>query len=206
MNVLVGRKAPFFKAKMVNPEGKICDFCLETTLDKASTKGVLLFFYPLDFTFVCPTELVELNKKISEFEDRGIVVASISVDSEYSHCAWRKTKITEGGIGEVAFKMISDLDHSISKAYDVLSANERVSLRASFYIDADGIVRHQSINDLPIGRNIDEILRVIDAFKFYEKKGEVCPVNWKSGDSGMEPTIRGVSDYMTSNYQGHDNQ
>jgi peroxiredoxin (alkyl hydroperoxide reductase subunit C) len=203
MNILIGRQAPLFTAKAVNGKNEIFDFCLESFLNKSSTKGVLLFFYPLNFTFVCPTELVKLNEYLSEFEQRGIVVCTVSVDSEYSHLAWKNKSVSEGGIGDVGFNMISDLSHEISLKYGLLSENGRVSYRGTIFIDENGLVRHVSINDLMIGRNIDEIIRIIDAFKFFEKNGDVCPANWKPGDSGMEPSLRGVQDYMTSNC--HDN-
>jgi len=198
---LIGKNAPLFNSKAVNGKNEIIDFSLELLLNKSSTRGVLLFFYPLNFTFVCPTELVKLNELLDEFEKRGISVLTISVDSEYSHLAWKEKEISEGGIGNVGFTMISDLDHSISSQYGVLTENNKVSYRATIFIDENGIIRHFSVNDLMIGRNIDEMLRIIDAYKFYEKNGEVCPVNWKQGDSGMEASTQGVKDYMmTQNY------
>ena len=199
--ILIGKNAPCFVAKAVNSKNEIIDFCLESILNKSSTKGVILFFYPLNFTFVCPTELVKLNEYIELFEKRGIMVCTISVDSEYSHLAWKNSSVSEGGIGDVSFNMISDLDHKISSAYGVLTENGKVAYRATFFIDENGIIRYLSVNDLMIGRNIDEILRVIDAFKFFEKNGDVCPVNWKNGDDGMSPTLCGVKDYMISNYE-----
>lgn len=196
---LIGKKAPIFNAKSVNGKNEIIDFSLENVLNKSSTKGVLLFFYPLNFTFVCPTELVKLNEYLEEFDKRGIVVCAISVDSQYSHLAWKQKDVCDGGIGDVNFEMISDLNKSISSSYGVLSEGG-VAYRGTFFIDEDGIIRHASLNDLMIGRNIDEILRIIDAYKFYQKNGDVCPVNWKLGEPGMEASVNGVQDYMTSRY------
>lgn len=204
MNVLVGRQAPDFTAKAVNSKGEIFDFSLEYYLSKNNIKGVLLFFYPLNFTFVCPTELVKLHHYTAEFEKRGVILAGISVDSEYSHLQWRKLELEEGGIGDLDYTLISDLSKEITNAYGVMSPNKSVALRAAFFIDGEGIVRHQTINDLPIGRNIEELLRVIDAWKYHEKHGEVCPVDWKVGSHGMKATACGVSDYMTSEYSNNE--
>jgi peroxiredoxin (alkyl hydroperoxide reductase subunit C) len=195
---IIGKSAQYFNAKAINSKNEIIDFSLESVLNKSSTKGVLLFFYPLNFTFVCPTELVKLNEDLHEFEKRGIVVCSISVDSEYAHLTWKQTDVLDGGIGNVSFNMISDLDKNISKQYNVLKNEPEISYRATVFIDENGIVRYFAINDLMIGRNIEEILRIIDAYKFYEKNGDVCPVNWKNGDHGIEATLSGVKDYMTS--------
>ena len=200
MQSLVGREAPNFQAKAINDQNEIVDVCLETILNKNSTKGVVLFFYPLNFTFVCPTELVQLNKTFNEFEKRGIVVMAISVDSKYSHLAWKNMPLTQGGVGCLNYLMVSDIKKEIGCTYGILASGNEVALRATFFIDANGIVRHQSVNDLPIGRNINEIIRIIDAYKHYEKNGEVCQANWQPGSQGFEPSQSGVCDFMTSNY------
>jgi peroxiredoxin (alkyl hydroperoxide reductase subunit C) len=197
MNTLVGKIAPEFQIEGVNHNGEFINFSLSETL-RHSKNGIVLFFYPLDFTFVCPTELVRLSQLHSEFQRRGVVVVGINTDSKFSHLAWRNQSVQEGGIGELNYTLLSDYKKNVTSQYGVLLEDRGVALRATFYIDTDGIVRHQSVNDLPMGRNIDEILRIVDAWDFHIKNGEVCPVDWKKGDSGMQPTNDGVKDYAMS--------
>jgi alkyl hydroperoxide reductase subunit AhpC len=159
----------------------------QLTLSKFRGKYVLLFFYPLDFTFVCPTEIVAFSDRIAEFEKRGCQVLGASVDSHYSHLAWIKTPRKEGGLGDLKYPLLSDLNKTISREYGVLLDDGGVALRGLFLIDREGIIRHITINDLPLGRNVDEALRVLDALQFYEKNGEVCPANWKPGAETIKP-------------------
>lgn len=192
---LITKSALDFTAPAVMAGGKIIDnFSFS---EHVKGKYAVLFFYPLDFTFVCPTELIALNNKISEFTHREVEVIGISVDSKFSHYYWQQTEIIEGGIGEISYPLVSDIKKSISRDYGVLH-DDAVALRATFIIDDKFIVRHQSINDLPLGRNIDEIIRIIDAIKHYEKHGEVCPANWKEGKAAMQASNEGVCDYLTS--------
>ncbi|GAA3959008.1 peroxiredoxin [Allohahella marinimesophila] len=196
MSVLVGKPAPDFDVPAVLGNGEIVD---NFKLSEA-TKGkyALIFFYPLDFTFVCPSELIALDKRMAQFKERGIEVISVSIDSHFTHNAWRKTAIDKGGIGEVKYTMAADMNHDICKAYDVESSGG-VAFRGAFMIDKNGIVRSQIINDLPIGRNMEEILRIFDAIEFHEENGEVCPANWKKGDKGMNASPEGVASYLTEN-------
>lgn len=195
MSVLVGRKAPEFSSPAVLASGEIVN---EFHLSKASKdKYVLLFFYPLDFTFVCPSELIALNHRIDEFKKRGVEVIGISIDSHYTHNAWRNTPTDKGGIGHVNYTLVADINHNICQAYGVEHPVAGVALRASFLIDKQGVVRAQLVNDLPLGRNIDELIRLVDAIQFNEEHGEVCPVNWHKGKSGMKPSPKGVADYLT---------
>ncbi|WP_339048750.1 peroxiredoxin [Candidatus Mesenet endosymbiont of Phosphuga atrata] len=192
---LVTRSALDFTAPAVMADGEIIDnFCFS---EQVKGKYAVLFFYPLDFTFVCPTELIALNNKISEFTHREVEVIGISVDSKFSHHHWRKAPITEGGIGKINYSLVSDIKKSISRDYEVLH-DDAIALRATFIIDDKFVVRHQSINDLPLGRNIDEIVRIIDAIKHHEEHGEVCPANWKEGKAAMQASSEGVCDYLTS--------
>ncbi|GHM58210.1 MAG: peroxidase [Candidatus Mesenet longicola] len=192
---LVTRSALDFTAPAIMADGEIIDnFCFS---EQVKGKYAVLFFYPLDFTFVCPTELIALNNKISEFTHREVEVIGISVDSKFSHHHWRKMPITEGGIGEINYSLVSDIKKSISRDYGVLY-DDAVALRATFIIDDKFVVRHQSINDLPLGRNIDEIVRIIDAIKHHEEHGEVCPANWKEGKAAMQASSEGICDYLTS--------
>lgn len=193
MAVLVGKQAPDFKASVVMQDGSVkSDFQF-----KEQTKGkmVVLFFYPLDFTFVCPTELVALNDKLAEFKQRDVEVYTVSVDSPYTHLAYKRTELKDGGIGSVNFPMISDLTRQIATDYDVLF-NNSIAFRATFIIDQNGVVRHQNVNDLPIGRNIAEILRVVDALQFHQQYGDVCPANWNKGDESIKATQDSVSKYL----------
>ncbi len=195
MSVLVGKKAPDFKAATVMPDGSIND---NFSLADYKDKYVVLFFYPLDFTFVCPTELIAFSSRIKEFEERGVQVIGCSVDSQFTHVAWRNTPVQDGGIGEVTYPLVADVKHEICKAYDVEFDTAGVAFRGSFLIDREGVVRHQVVNDLPLGRNVDEMLRMIDALQFTEKHGEVCPAGWNKGDKGMVPNREGVASYLSS--------
>jgi peroxiredoxin (alkyl hydroperoxide reductase subunit C) len=193
MGVLVGKHAPDFTVTAVMPDGSIKgDF----RLSDYQGQYVVLFFYPLDFTFVCPTELIAFSKRIKEFETRDVQVIGCSIDSQFTHIAWRNTPVDQGGIGDVTYPLIADVKHEICQAYDVEFEQAGVAFRGSFLIDRDGKVRHQVVNDLPLGRNVDEMLRMIDALQFTEKYGEVCPAGWTKGDEGMKPNAEGVAHYL----------
>ncbi|MBI5561555.1 MAG: peroxiredoxin [Deltaproteobacteria bacterium] len=193
---IVQNIAPDFTAQAVMPDGAV----KEVRLSEYKGKYVVLFFYPLDFTFVCPTEIIAMSDRIKEFESRGAAVIGVSVDSHFSHIAWRNTPRKHGGIGEVAYPLISDLDKSISRKYGVLIEKPGIALRGLFIIDKEGKLRHVTINDLPLGRNVDEVLRMIDAVQFNEKHGEVCPVNWKKGEDGMKPNQGGLEQYAKKHF------
>ncbi len=197
MGVLVGREAPDFTAPAVLGSGEI----VENYNLKEATAGKykVLFFYPLDFTFVCPSELIAFDHRLEEFTKRNVEVVGISIDSHFTHNAWRNTPVNQGGIGPVGYTMVADLTHGICKAYDVETPDGAVAFRGSFLIDKDGIVRHQVVNDLPLGRNIDEMLRMIDALQFTEEHGEVCPAGWKQGEKGMSASPDGVASYLAEN-------
>ncbi len=196
MGVLVGKPAPDFTAPAVLGSGEIVD---EFTFS-AATKGkkAVVFFYPLDFTFVCPSELLAFDHRLAEFEKRGVVVIGVSIDSHFSHNAWRNTAIEDGGIGPVKYTLVADMTHAICQAYDVESEGG-VAFRGSFLIDEEGVVRHQVVNDLPLGRNVDEMLRMVDALAFHQEFGEVCPAGWKDGDKGMTASPEGVAAYLKEN-------
>jgi len=197
MGVLVGRKAPDFTAPAVLGDGSIVDeFNFSST---TAGKPAVVFFYPLDFTFVCPSELIAFDHRLDEFKKRGVEVIGVSIDSHFTHNAWRNTPVNKGGIGPVGYALIADMTHSICKAYDVETPDGAVAFRGSFLIDKEGVVRHQVVNDLPLGRNIDEMLRMIDALQFHEEHGEVCPANWKEGEKGMKDTPDGVAEYLAEN-------
>ncbi len=193
MTTLVTQTAPDFKATAVMADNAFA----ELELSSYRGKYVILFFYPLDFTFVCPSEIVAFDRKLADFNQRGAELIGVSVDSEFSHHAWRLTALENGGIGEVGFPLVADLNKNISREYGVL-LNDSVALRGLFLIDREGIVRHALVNDLPLGRNVDEALRILDALKFTEEHGEVCPAGWNSGDDAMTPTAEGVAAYMGS--------
>ena len=196
MAVLVGKPAPDFTAPAVLADGEIVDvFNLSETI---KGKKAVIFFYPLDFTFVCPSELLAFDHRIAEFEKRGVQVIGVSIDSHFSHNAWRNTPINEGGIGPVKYPLIADITHSIAKDYDVESEGG-MAFRGSFLIDEDGLVRHQVVNDLPLGRNVDEMLRMVDALAFHQEHGEVCPAGWTEGDKGMDASPEGVAKYLSEN-------
>ena len=192
MSVLVTKEAPDFVAAAVMSDGTINE---NFKLSDLRGKYVVLFFWPMDFTFVCPTEIIAHDKRIEEFKKRNVEVVGVSIDSKHVHSAWRGTRPEKGGIGEVRFPMVADMKHEIVEAYGVVHP-DGVALRASFLIDRDGIVQHQVVNNLPIGRNIDEMLRVIDALQFTEEHGEVCPAGWQKGEDGMKETADGVSKYL----------
>ncbi len=193
-------EAPDFTAQAVMPDGSFHDLNLK---EYGKGKYTVLVFYPLDFTFVCPTELIALDDKIEEFKERDAEVIGISVDSQFSHYAWRNLPKDKGGIGELRYPLVSDLDKSISRAYGVLLEKPGIALRGLFIIDKAGILRHMTINDLPLGRNVDEMLRVLDAIQFNETYGEVCPANWKKGEEGMKPTKDGLESYAGKKYKSN---
>lgn len=193
MGVLVGKEAPDFTAAAVMPDNSINDkFNL-----KSHIKGKIgiLFFWPLDFTFVCPSEIIAFDNRMDQFKKLGAEVIGISVDSHFTHLAWKNTPVDKGGIGQVKFPMVADLTKSIARDYDVL-LNDAIAFRGTFMIDKKGVVRHQLINDLPLGRNVDEALRLIEALNFTEEHGEVCPAGWQKGQSGMKPNAEGVATYL----------
>lgn len=194
--VLVTREAPDFTAAAVLPDGTIKE---DFKLSDLRGKYVVLFFYPLDFTFVCPTEIIAHDKRIDEFKKRDVEVVSVSIDSQFTHFAWRNTSVEKGGIGPIRFPMVADVKHEITQAYGIEYTEAGVALRASFLIDKEGIVQHQVVNNLPLGRNVDEMLRVVDALQFHEQHGEVCPAGWKKGEKGMKPTAEGVAEYLSAN-------
>ena len=194
MGVLVGRSAPDFTAPAVLGDGSIVD---EFHFSKATEgKYAVVFFYPLDFTFVCPSELIAFDHRLAEFTKRNVEVIGVSIDSHFTHNAWRNTPVNQGGIGQVGYTLVADMTHAICKAFDVETPDGAVAFRGSFLIDRAGMVRHQVVNDLPLGRNIDEMLRMIDALQFTEEHGEVCPAGWKEGDKGMNASPDGVAKYL----------
>lgn len=192
MFTLIQKPAPDFTAEAVLPNGEFGEISLSSFKDK---KYVVLFFYPLDFTFVCPSEIIAFSKRQEAFNEKNTVVLGVSVDSKFSHYAWRNTAIENGGIGSINFPLISDLNKEISRDYGVL-LNDEVSLRATYIIDKAGVVRHASHNDLPLGRNVDETLRLIDALQHTESHGEVCPAGWQRGAQAMKPNAQGVANYL----------
>jgi peroxiredoxin (alkyl hydroperoxide reductase subunit C) len=193
MSSLVTQAAPDFVANAATADGHIND---EFSLASLRGRYVILFFYPLDFTFVCPTEIIAFDRRIEDFKKRDCEVVGVSVDSHFTHAAWRRTPRENGGIGNVRFPLVADLDKRIARSYGVL-LNDTVALRALFLIDQEGFVRHTVVNDLPLGRNVDEALRMLDALRFHEERGYVCPANWRRGQAGMKPTAEGVSDYIS---------
>lgn len=201
--MLVSNQAPEFTATAVMPDGSFSDI----SLSDYRGKKVVLFFYPLDFTFVCPTELLAHDHRVAEFEKRGVQVLGVSIDSHFSHLAWRNTAVDNGGIGEVKYPLIADLDKSIARAYDVLLGRDGegngggVALRGSFLIDEEGVIQHATINNLPLGRNVDEMVRMVDALAHHQEHGEVCPAGWKDGDTGMTPSTEGVASYLSENHE-----
>jgi len=193
MGVLVGKQAPDFTATAVMGDNDIREFTLSQ-----ETKGryAVLFFYPLDFTFVCPSELLAFDHRLAEFEKRGVAVIGVSIDSQFTHLAWKNTPVDNGGIGKVGYPLVADIKHEICRAYGVEFEPAGVAFRGSFLIDKGGVVRHQVVNDLPLGRNVDEMLRMVDALQFTEKHGEVCPAGWTQGQEGMQATSDGVAAYL----------
>ena len=197
MSVLVGKQAPDFTAAAVMENNEINEkFNLKEYLN--GQVGIL-FFYPLDFTFVCPSEIISFSNKIAQFEALGAKVIGVSVDSHFSHLAWRKTAINDGGIGEISYPLVADLTKDIARDYDVLIEDAGVALRGTFLIDKNGVVRHQIVNDLPLGRSIDEALRMVDALNFHEENGEVCPAGWNKGKDAMDASAEGVAKYLAKN-------
>lgn len=197
MGVLVGRKAPDFTAAAVLGDGTIVDGYSFSEATRG--KYAVVFFWPLDFTFVCPSELIAFDHRLKEFQARNVEVVGVSVDSQFTHNAWRGTPVKLGGIGPVGYTMVADLTHAICKAYDVETPDGTRAFRASFLIDRGGVVQHQVINNLPLGRNIDEMLRMVDALQFHEENGEVCPAGWQKGAKGMKETPGGVAEYLAEN-------
>ena len=191
MSTLVTKEAPDFTAQAVMPDNTFA----ELKLSSHRGKYVVLFFYPLDFTFVCPSEIIAFDKKLDAFKEKNCEIIGVSVDSHFSHWAWKNTPVEKGGIGNVRYPIVADIKKEISREYGVL-LNESIALRGLFLIDKEGIVRHSVINDLSLGRNVDEALRMLDALQFSEKHGEVCPANWRAGDEGMKPTAEGVAGYL----------
>jgi peroxiredoxin 2/4 len=188
---LVTREAPDFTAEAVMPDNTFA----QLSLSSYKGKYVYLLFYPLDFTFVCPSEILAFDKKLAEFKKRNCELVSVSVDSRFTHLAWKNTKVEDGGIGQVQFPMVEDLTKQISRDYGIL-LGDKVALRGLFLIDPKGVVRHCVINDLPLGRSVDEAIRMLDALQFTDTHGEVCPANWKQGDDAMKPTAEGVATYL----------
>jgi peroxiredoxin (alkyl hydroperoxide reductase subunit C) len=213
MTMLVGKKAPSFKADAVLDGGDFVeDFSLDQYIGK---KHVVFYFYPLDFTFVCPTEIIAFQRRIKDFEDRNVQVVGCSIDSKFSHWAWLNTPQNDGGIEGVKYPLVADVNKTIALNYGVLAGHydyddegnmiwvgnqgeAAVAYRGLFLIDKKGIVRHQVVNDLPLGRSIDEALRMIDALQFFEEKGEVCPANWEKGKDGMKDNAEGVASYLST--------
>lgn len=194
MSILVGKKAPDFTAAAVLGNGEIVsNFNLHHSIQK---KCGILFFYPLDFTFVCPSELIALDNRFEEFMKRDVLVMGVSIDSQFTHNAWRNTPVANGGIGPIRYPLIADVNHQICQAYGVEHPTAHVALRGAFLIDKQGIVRSQTINDLPLGRNVDELIRLVDALEFHEKHGEVCPAGWTKGKTGIKPTTEGIAKFL----------
>lgn len=197
MSVLVGRPAPDFTAAAVLGNGEIVgNYNLKETI---KGKYAVVFFYPLDFTFVCPSELIAADHRVAEFAKRNVELIGVSIDSQFTHNAWRNTPVDKGGIGPVKYTLVADVKHSICQAYDVEHPEAGVALRGSFLIDTKGMVRHQVVNDLPLGRCFDEMLRLVDALQFTEEHGEVCPAGWKKGAKGMDASPEGVAKYLAEN-------
>ncbi|NQZ53947.1 MAG: peroxiredoxin [Piscirickettsiaceae bacterium] len=192
MSVLVTSPAPDFTAAAVMPDNSINE---NFSLSDYKGQYVVLFFYPLDFTFVCPSEIIAHHHRVAAFKERGVQIIGVSIDSQFTHLAWRNTELNKGGIGQIDFPLVADTDQSIMAAYGVKHPAS-IALRGSFLIDKEGIVRHQVVNDLPLGREVDEMLRLVDALQFHEEHGEVCPAGWQKGDEGMKADAEGVADYL----------
>ena len=193
MSALVTKEAPDFTAQAVMPDNSFAELKLSSYRDEY----VVLFFYPLDFTFVCPSEIIAFDSALSKFEERNAQVIGVSVDSHFTHLAWKNTPRDQGGIGQIGYPLVADLSKKIAAEYGVLF-NDEMALRGLFLIDRQGIVRHALVNDLPLGRNVDEALRVLDALHYTEEHGEVCPANWRQGEEAMTPTAEGVAEYLAS--------
>ena len=197
MSVLVAKEAPDFKAQAVMPDGTFA----EVSLSDYRGRYVMLFFYPLDFTFVCPTEIIAFSERAGEFEQLNVQILGVSVDSHFTHLAWRNTPRSEGGLGDIKYPLIADLNKEIAKAYDV-ALPDGIALRGLFLIDKEGVVRHQVVNDLPLGRSVDEALRMVRALQFFETNGEVCPANWQEGARTIKPDPQGSRDFFSAEYGG----
>lgn len=195
MSTLVTKQAPDFTATAVMPDNS---FKEDFKLSDYRGKNVILFFYPLDFTFVCPSEIIAFDKALAKFQEKNCEVVGVSVDSQFSHWAWKNTEVNDGGIGNIQYPLVADLNKSISRQYGVL-LDMGVALRGTFLIDKEGVVRHAVVNDLPLGRSIEEALRMVDSLIFHETHGDVCPANWKEGEDAMTPTAEGVADYLSKN-------
>jgi len=195
MSTLVNTPAPDFTAAAVMANGEIKE---DFSLSSYKGKYVVLFFYPLDFTFVCPSEIIAHDKRVADFAERGAELIGVSIDSQFTHFAWRNTPVNQGGIGPIGFPLVADTNHSIVQSYGI-EHEAGVALRGSFLIDKEGIIQHAVVNNLPLGRNVDEMLRLVDALQFHEENGEVCPAGWQKGDAGMKPTSEGVADYLANN-------
>ena len=191
MSVLVAKEAPDFTAMAVMPDNSF----EELTLSNYKGKYVVMFFYPLDFTFVCPSELIAFNHRLEEFKKRNVEVIGVSIDSHFSHLAWKNTAVNNGGIGNVQYPLVADISKEVTAAYD-MTTGPGIALRGSFLIDKEGVVQHQVVNNLPLGRDIDEMLRMVDALQFTEEHGEVCPAGWKQGEAGMKGSTEGVAEYL----------
>ena len=192
MSTLVTKKAPNFKAKAVMPDNSF----KEISLEDYSGKYVVLFFYPLDFTFVCPSEILAFDRKVVDFKEKGVELVGVSIDSHFTHLAWKNTDVDKGGIGNIQYPLVADVKKEIATDYGVLH-DDGMALRGLFLIDPAGTVRHAVVNDLPLGRNVDEALRMVDALQYTEKHGEVCPANWRQGEDAMTPTADGVAAYLS---------
>ncbi len=195
MSVLVTQEAPDFTAAAVMGDGSIKE---DFKLSDYRGKYVVLFFYPLDFTFVCPSELIAHDHRLAKFKELGVEVIGVSIDSQFTHHAWRETPVNKGGIGQVGYPLVADITHSICQAYGI-EHPAGVALRGSFLIDKEGIVQSQQVNNLPLGRNVDEMVRLVEALQFTEEHGEVCPAGWNKGDTGMKPDADGVASYLAAN-------
>lgn len=195
MSTLVTKQAPGFTATAVMPDNSMKE---DFSLADYQGKYVILFFYPLDFTFVCPSEIIAFDRSLKKFKEKNCEVIGVSIDSHFSHFAWKNTPVNEGGIGKIQYPLVSDLDKSISRRFGVL-LDAGIALRGTFLIDREGVVRHAVVNDLPLGRNIDEALRMVDALQFHEQHGDVCPANWIEGAEAMTPTSEGVAEYLSKN-------
>lgn len=193
MAVLVTKPAPDFVAPAVMPDGSIKE---NFSLSSLRGKYVVLFFWPLDFTFVCPTEIIAHHNRSAMFRERGVELVGVSIDSQFTHAAWRNTPVEKGGIGQVGFPIVADVKHEIVRAYGI-EHPDGVALRGSFLIDRQGVVQHQVVNNLPLGREVDEMLRLVDALQFFEENGEVCPAGWQKGDAGMKANAEGVAQYLS---------
>lgn len=195
MSVLVNKQAPDFTAAAVLGDGSIVD---AFQLSSLRGKYVVLFFWPLDFTFVCPSEIIAHNNRMDKFRELGVEVVGVSIDSQFTHHAWRSTPVEKGGIGAVEFTMVADVKHEITRAYGI-EHEDGVALRASFLIDRAGVVQHQVVNNLPLGREVDEMVRLVEALQFTEEHGEVCPADWRKGQKGMKASAEGVASYLAEN-------